>query len=134
MSNLNFKATFEMERSELVEYIHELQARVQNADTGARLFKDEAQHAKVELLKWKEMAGQADDRFIEMSLFFERHIEALCAVADSSDASALEESDYVSFVRLLRYMLGVVLKNHRRMFMEGVRHIETPEDFSDIPF
>lgn len=134
MSNLNFKKPFELSYNQLIDYIGELEARVTNADSGARLFKDEAQLTRTELLKWKEIAGQGDDRFVEMTLFFERHIEALYAIAANGYDCAIEQSDFVTIVRLLRHMLRVVLANHRRQFMGVDNDSEQPEDWSDIPF
>lgn len=132
--NLNFKKPFELSYNQLIDYIAELETRVTNADSGARMFKEEAQLTRTELLKWKEIAGQADDKFVEMSLFFERHIEALYAVAAAGEQSAIEVSDYVTIVRLLRHMLRTVLHNHRKLFMGEEPDNEQPEDWSDIPF
>lgn len=134
MSDLKFKDAFKLSYHEMIDYINELETRVKNADSGARLFKDEAQLTRTEVLKWKEIAGQNDDRYVEMSLFFERHIEALFALADNGYESSIEQSDFVTIVRLLRYMLRGVLVNFRKEFMGVDNDSERPEDWSDIPF
>lgn len=134
MSNLSFKNVHEMNFKEMLEYISELEARVKNADSGARLFKDEANLTRTEVLKWKEIAGQADDKVVEMTLFFERHIEALYAVAANGYDCALDQSDFITIVRLLRHMLRAALANHRQVFMGGKPDADKPEDWSDIPF
>lgn len=134
MSKFNFRNTWEMTYTEIHQYIIELEGRVQNADKGAAIFKDEAQLARTELLKWKEIAGQADDKFVDMALMFERHIEALLSVAQHGYDSAVEQSDFITIVRLLRSMLSAVLGNHRRMFLGEQPEPVEPDDWSDIPF
>jgi hypothetical protein len=134
MSNLEFKKHWEMTIEELHDYVCELETRVGNANSGARLFKEEANLTRTELLKWKEIAGQADDKFVEMTLFFERHIEALYAVAAGGYDCAIEQSDFITIVRLLRHMLRAVLHNHRKIFMGEEPDTEKEEDWSDIPF
>jgi hypothetical protein len=134
MNNLSFKNYHEMNAAQLLDYVGELEVRVNNAENGARLFKDEAAITRTELLKWREIAKQNKDHIGYMAFFFERHIEALLAVAVSSQECALEEADHVSFVRLLRFMLSVVLKNFRREFMSDREEETTNEEWSDIPF
>lgn len=134
MSNMGFKNTWEMTTSEIYTYVAELEARIKNADKGATIWKEEAQLTRTELLKWREIAGQADDKFVEMALFFERHIEALSAVAQHGYNCAIEQSDFVTIVRLLRSMISAVLDNHRRTFMGEQPEPVEQDDWLDIPF
>lgn len=129
-----FRNPAEMGHDEILDYIREMEVRVENADRGARLFKDEANLNRAENLKLKEIAAQSEDVNALMFMFFERHIEALRAVSIAGYDSMIENSDAVTVVRILKYMLGAVLDNFRREFGSTFPAPDEPPDWSDIPF
>jgi hypothetical protein len=134
MSNLNFKNPMEMSYHQLIDYIKELENRVANADTGARLFKDEALHAKTELLKWREIAGQTEDSKVLCYVDVERHLEMVIRLLRAIPDTATAWHEYDLLIKLVVRFAVDMLGNFRETYLGVPYEPEEEIDNSDLPF
>lgn len=134
MSDLNFKPTHELERGELVDYIHELQTRVKNADSGARLFRDEANLARTELLRWKEIAGQNEDNAVLCMADVEKHLEIVIRLLRAIPETASAWHEYDLLLRLVVNFTTDMLKNFRETYLGIAPEPIAPEPDDGLPF
>lgn len=134
MSNLNFKKPFEMSYNQLIDYINELETRVKNADSGARLFKDEANLTRTELLRWKEIAGQNEDKTVLCMQDVEKHLEIIIRLMAAIPDTATAWHEYDLLLRLVVNFTTAMLANFRETYLGIPATPRYPNGSDDIPF
>lgn len=134
MSNLSFKNPFEMSHDELLSYIGDLEKRIANANNGAAIFRSEANLNRTEMLKYKEIAGQAEERTVTAILEVEKHLEMIIRMLQRTGdvAHAWHEYDL-----LMRFIIGFTqdaLRNWREDYLSAEPQPHDSPAVDDIPF
>lgn len=134
MSNLNFKNPFEMSHDELLTYVADLEKRIANANNGAAIFRGEANLSRTEMLKYKEVAGQAEDRTVTAILEVERHLEILHGMFDRVSLTAIAWHEYDLLLKFIRSWSYDLLQNWREKYLGEMPAQNISNDVDDIPF
>lgn len=135
--NMGFKSYLTMSWAEMTDYIGELETRVRNADSGAKLWKDELMAAKAGKAAAEVVAKMHADAVETLADVAQRKVSALADMVESAQHVCTSWAEYDIALRIFHDRVQSICywlnKHHHGFVVPQMEQVDT-EDPSDIPF